>query len=205
MISPDYVAQQFRGVWRMAFGGGDWRADIDSTTDGVFRSFWAIALSAPLAVIAFLAARETLTETPEIQETILVKAPVLVLLASEIVALVLYWTANIGALVITASSINASRQAANVIVAFNWSRLIAFALVAAPAAILGLTGNVSLFVLLYLPALFLSLAILWGVLRACLPINIVMTVSLIAMLVLIEIIIDTLVTYGAIGLYQLLT
>ena len=203
MISPEYVAQNIRGVWRMAFGGGDWRADIDCTTDGVFKSFWAIAISIPFVAITFLAVRPTLVEAPQFEETILAKAPVALLLFAELAALVLYWVANVGALVLTARKINASRNAAQLIIAFNWSHLMGLAAIAAPALLLGLTGGISTFVLLYLPAGFFSLLILWKVLRTCLPINIVMTVSLITMLILIEIIIDTLVTHGAVGVFHL--
>jgi hypothetical protein len=205
MITVNYAAQNMRGVWRMAFGGGDWREDIDLTTDGVFKSLWAIALAAPLALLTFASARRAAMDMPQFQEAIFSKAPFSLLLAAELGAFTLYWAASIAALAMTASAINASQRAASVIVAFNWSQLLSFIIIAAPAALLGMTGNINLFVLLYLPALFLSLAILWGVLRQCLPVNIIMTISLIAMLALIEIIINTLVAHGAVKLYQLLS
>lgn len=205
MISTDYIVQNLRGVWRMAFGGGDWRADLDRTTDGVFKSFWAVALSAPFAALAFTATHRALIDTPQFDDSILATAPFSVLLLAEMVSLALHWAASVAALVFTAQSINATRRAADVIVAFNWSRFIAIIAVAAPAVFLGLTGNAGLFALFYLPALFFSLILVWRILRACLPLSGVMTISLIVMLILIEVIVDALVTYGAVGLYGLLS
>lgn len=204
MISIDYAAQNMRGVWRMAFGG-DWREDLDLTTEGVFKSFWAIALSAPLALLAFAAARRAVLDTPEFQSTIFAKAPFSVLLLAELGALTLYWVASITALVMITKAIDASRHIASLIIAFNWGQLLTFIIIAGPAALLGLTGDASLFVLFYLPALFISLAILWGVLRKNLPVTISMTIALIAMITLIEIIINTLVTHGVVELYLLLS
>ena len=205
MISIDYVAQNIRGVWRMVFGGEDWREDFELTTEGVFKSFWAIALSAPLALLAFAAARRAVIDAPEFRDTIFAKAPFGLLLLAELGALVLYWAASVAALVMIAKSINASRQIARLIITFNWGQLLTFIIIAGPAALLGMTGDFNLFVLLYLPALFLSLAIIWGVLRKNLPVTIGMTIALIAMITLIEIIINTLVTHGVVGLYLLLS
>ncbi|MBL4620758.1 MAG: hypothetical protein JKX88_11750 [Marinicaulis sp.] len=206
MITINYVAQNIRGVWKMAFGGeGDGHEDLDFTTDGVFKSLWAIIISAPFALLAFAAGRRVVMDMPQYNETIFANAPFSLLLTAELGALALYWSASIAALVMTARAINASRQIASLIVAFNWSQLLGFMIIALPATLFGMTGNMNIYVLAILPASFLSLAILWGVLRRCLPINIIMTISLIAMLVLIEIMINTLVTHGAVAAYQALS
>ncbi len=202
MITLDYVVKNMRGVWNLAFTERDWRDDVDCTTEGVFKSFWAIALSIPFVVITFTAVHPTLSTAPQFEETILARTPAALLIFAELVSLVLYWLANVAALVFTARKINASDKVAHMIVAFNWSRLMALAAVATAAFVLGVTGNVSIFVLIYLPAAFFSLSILWAILRKFLPVNIVMTISLITMLILIEIIVDTLVTHGLVGLYQ---
>ena len=137
MITINYVAQNIRGVWKMAFGGGEeWREDLDFTTDGVFKSLWAIVISAPLALLAFAAGRRAVMDTPQYHETIFANAPFSLLLAAEMGALVLYWSASIAALVMTAKAINASRQIACLIVAFNWSQLLGFIIIALPAALL---------------------------------------------------------------------
>ena len=51
MISPDYIKQQFQGVIAM-LRDEEWRETLDTTEDGVFRSFWAIPLC--LVVVALL-------------------------------------------------------------------------------------------------------------------------------------------------------
>lgn len=206
MITITYVAQNIHGVWKMAFGGNDdWRENLDFTTDGVFKSLWAMVIAAPFALLAFAAGRRAVMDTPQYQETIFANAPFSLLLTAELGALALYWSASIAALVMTARAINASRQIAGLIIAFNWSQLLGFMVVALPAAIFGATGNMNIYVLAILPASFLSLAILWGVLRRSLPMNIIMTLSLIAILILIEITINTLITHGAIAAYQALS
>ena len=202
MITLDYVVKNTRGVWNLAYTERDWRDDIDCTTDGVFKSFWAIALSIPFVAITFTAVHPTLSTAPQFEETVLAQAPVALLMFAELASLVLYWLANVAALVFTARKINASDKIAHLIVAFNWSRLMGLGAIAIAAFVLGVTANVSLFVLIYLPAAFFSLSILWSVLRKFLPVNIVMTISLITMLILIEIIIDSLITHGLVGLYQ---
>ncbi|MHA7871689.1 MAG: hypothetical protein ACX939_05000 [Hyphococcus sp.] len=206
MIDAAYVAQQVRGVWRMAFGGaGDWRDDIDRTTDGVFRSLWAIALALPLVALNFMAARRAIANNPMFAETALATAPAGILLTAELVALVIYWGANLGVLLSATRSLKASRRVADVIVGYNWGRLMTVAILAAPAAVLGATGNVSIFVVLYLPALALAISILWGVLRQSLSAGVGMTLALLILLMLIEIIINTVITNGAVALFQSLS
>ncbi len=202
MINPDYVVKNMRGVWNLAFGSRDWNADIDCSMDGVFNSFWAIALSIPFVALTFMAVHPTLVTAPQFNETVLAKAPIPLLLFAEIASLALYWLANVAALVFTARKINASSNVARLIVAFNWSRLMGLIAISLSAIVLGMSGNVSIFVLVYLPAAFFSLSILWSVLRTFLPVNIVMTISLMTMLILIEIIIDTVVTHGTVGVFQ---
>ena len=211
MISVGYVAQNLRGVWQMVFQGEgrlageqeDWGKNLDFSLEGVFNSFWAIALSAPLALLSFAAAKRAVIETPQTGESIFSKFPFELLLISELAALVVYWAASIAALVITARAINASHKIAGLIVAFNWSQLLGYLCIVIPAALYGITGSVNLYALAVFPVLILNLMILWGVLRNCLPLTIGMTLLFIALLAIIQIIISELVISGMIGLYQL--
>jgi len=198
----EYAARNIKGVWRLAFGGPDWRDDLDISVDGVFRSFWAIAFAAPFSVLAFLSARRAALASPDFDAAAIANAPLAVILTADIVGIALDWGASIAALVFTARALGAQKQMAQMIVGFNWAQVIATIAVALPVAVLGVTMSMDLFVLLYLPAVGFALALLWGVLRKSLPLNVSMTVALIVMLTLIGVIINSSVTAGAVYLYH---
>ena len=202
MISTSYVMQQLRGIWRMCFSDDDWREDLDLSTDGVFNSLWAIALSGPLALLSFAAAKRAVMESPQAINTIFTKVPFSLLLVSELTALVIYWIASIIALVIASRSIDASRNITTLIVAFNWSQLLGYICIVFPAALYGITGNVSLYALAILPVLLLNLMILWNVLRQCLPVTIGMTLLIIGLLTIIQVVISELIIGSIAGVYQ---
>lgn len=201
----DYAAKNIKGVWRLAFGAPDWRDDLDISVDGVFRSFWAVALAAPFSILAFLAARRAALATPEAASSVITDTPLAVILPADIIGLALDWGASIAALVFTANAIGARKQAAQVIVGFNWAQVIAAIAISLPVLVLALTNNMDLFVLLYLPAVGFALALLWGLLRRSLPLDVGMTIALIAMLTLIGVIINSSVTASAVFLYHALS
>jgi len=203
MIDFDYAGRQVRGVWRMVFGGGEWRDDIDPSIDGVFRSFWAFAFSTPFALLAFGAGYRIAASSPEFTKTIYAKAPLAVLFPTEIIALAAYWGASIAALVLAARSIGATRQAGGLIVAYNWGQLLTFIISAIPAAILVITGDLDIFVLFALPVVAASFFINWRILRQSLPINIGVTIFLMALLTVVELSVNSAVTYAIVSLYLL--
>ena len=205
MIDFEYAGRHLRGVWRLVSGDAAWRDDMDFTTEGVFRSFWAVALSAPFALFGFVAAARAVARTPEYPRTIFAKAPLGVLLAAEIATMVLFWAAAIAILAFGAQRLGASRNAAAVIVAFNWSQLLAVIAASAPALVLALTGNAALFAALALPVLAFSVFLLWVVLRRNLPLDVGLAVAMIAALIVVELALNSLVANGAIWLYQLVS
>lgn len=201
----EYAAKNIKGVWRLAFGAPDWRDDLDISVEGVFRSFWAIGLAAPFSVLAFLAARRAALASPDIAPSAITATPLAVILPADIIGLALDWGVSIAALMFTANAIGAGKQSAQLIVGFNWAQVIGAMAISLPVLVLGLTNNMDLFVLLYLPAAGFTLALLWGLLRKSLPLDIGMTVALIAMLTLIGVIINSSVTAGAVFLYHALS
>jgi hypothetical protein len=207
MMDFDYIARHVRGVWRMAFGGhesdgGD--DDMDRSMDGVFASFWAIIITAPFAMVAFTADKQIAASSTEFSNTVYAKAPLPVLFTAEIIALAAYWAASIAALVLTARSLNATRQVAGLIVAYNWGQLVIFMLSAAPAATLIFTGNLNLFALVALPAGIAGVFILWRVLRVSLPLTIGATIFLIVLLTAIKLFVNSVVVQAIVSFYFLL-
>jgi len=205
MIDFEYAARNIRGVWRMAFGGGDWRDDLDRSVDGVFRSFWAIALAAPFSLLAFVSLHRAAARSDAIEAPALTDAPLALLLATETTSFLLDWAASIAALVFTARALGAGNRTADVIAGFNWAQVITTVAVTAPIAVLGLTASAEIFSLLYLPAVIFALVLLWRVLRQCLPLDAGMAVALIAMLTVIGLVIRSAVTGGAVLVLQALS
>ncbi|NOX83599.1 MAG: hypothetical protein GXP06_11555 [Alphaproteobacteria bacterium] len=206
MINFDYIARHVRGVWRMAFGGNesDGGGDgMDRSMDGVFASFWAIIITAPFAMVAFTADKQIAASSTEFSNTVYAKTPLPVLFTAEIIALAAYWAASIAALVLTARSLNATRQVAGLIVAYNWGQLVIFMLSTAPAATLIFTGNLNLFALVALPAGIAGVFILWRVLRVSLPLTIGATIFLIVLLTAIKLFVNSVVVQAIVSFYFL--
>ncbi len=206
MINFDYIARHVRGVWRMAFGGheSDGGDGMDRSMDGVFASFWAIIITAPFAMVAFTADKQIAASSTEFSNTVYAKTPLPVLFTAEIIALAAYWAASIAALALTARSLNATRQVAGLIVAYNWGQLVIFMLSAAPAATLIFTGNLNLFALVALPAGIAGVFILWRILRQNLPLTIGATIFLIVLLTAIKLFVNSIVVQTIVSFYFLL-
>ncbi len=203
MIDFDYIARHVRAVWRMAFGGGDRRDDMDRSIDGVFASFWAIIITTPFALVAFTADKQLAVSSSEFSNTVYAKAPLPMLFTAEIIALAAYWGASIAALALTARSLNATRQVAGLIVAYNWGQLVIFMLSAAPAATLIFTGNLNLFALVALPAGIAGVFILWRILRQNLPLTIGGAIFLIVLLTAIKLFVNSVVVHAIVAFYFL--
>ena len=205
MTSFEYAGQHMRGVWRMARGDADWRNDMDQSVDGVFRSFWAIGYSTPFALLAFHSAQRAASLSPRYHETIFAKAPAPIVVGAEFFGFLVSWGASVLVLGAAARALKATRDAASLIIAFNWSQLLTMAVASVPAAFLAVTGATQFFVGLALPAIAFSFYILWGVLRRNLSITAGLTISLIALLTLVELLANSMATQGAVALFQLLS
>jgi len=205
MIDFEYAGRNVRGVWRMALDEPGWTDDIDRSVDGVFRSFWAMALAAPFALLAFHSAARAARLSPRYAETVFAKAPAPVIISAEMLGFIASWAASVAALGAIARALKSSNRAASLIVTFNWSQLLTMAVASIPAALLALTGATQLFVLLALPAIVFSFFVMWGVLRRNLSVTIGVAISLIALLTLIELLVNAATTQGAVALVQLLS
>ena len=198
MIDFEYAARNIAGVWRMALGREDWRNDVDRSLDGVFRSFWAVPLTAPFMLLAFLSARRAAAQSDILANDPLRDAPLPLLLTAETASFVIDWAVSIGVLVLTAQALHAEKRAADVIVGFNWAQLMTYAAIAVPIALLGFSADENIVALFSIPAVVFSIVIIWRVLRACLPLDVGMTVALIAVLTLISMIVDSTVAAAAV-------
>ena len=179
MIRFDDAARHLRGVWRLAMGDDDWRDDMDLTTEGVFASFWAIALSTPFAIVSVLSEYRIAIESPAFSSSIYAKAPMAVILPTELIASLVAWGVTLGALALVAQRFGASRETAALIISYNWSQLLAYFTVMGPAISIAATGNGQLSAFLFLGVLFFSIFLFWVVIRRNLPIDVGVAVTLI--------------------------
>lgn len=203
MIDFAYTAQQIKGVWRLLFKGDS--ADLDRSLDGVFHSFWAIALSTPFILATYMGAQKLAAMAPDSAETIFTKAPFLWLFGARLLAFLAYWAASIAFLSSIARMGRASGQAGTMMIAYNWSHFLSFAAASAPAAALALTGNAELFAVFALPAVIFSYVVFWNTLRRTLPLTIGVTIAIIAGLTVFQILVNAIISESAIGLYQLVS
>jgi hypothetical protein len=190
-------------VSRLAAGDEDWREDMELSTDGVFKSLWAIAFSAPLAVLGVITEHRISVASPNFQETLFAKAPLIAIAPITIFASLTVWLISIAALAFIAQRMGAARNVAGLIVSYNWSQFLVFAVSAAPAAVFALTRNADVTVILYLTVFFFSIFLFWVVLRQNLPIDVGATVALIVAFTLISFGAYELIANAAISLFQL--
>ncbi len=203
MIDLDYAARHLRGVSRLIAGDDAWRDDMELSTDGVFKSLWAILFSAPLAVLGVITEHRLSVASPNFEQTLFAKAPLVVIAPVTLLASLIVWLITIAALGFVAQRIGATRNIASLIVSYNWSQLLVFAVSAAPAAVFALTRNSDITIILYLTVFFFSVFIFWVVLRKNLPIDAGATVALIAAFTLISFGAYELMTNAAISVVQL--
>jgi len=203
MISIDYAARHLRGVWRLAMSDENWRDELDISTDGVFASFWAVALSAPFAIVGVLAEYRIASASPAFQSSLYARAPISVMAPAEILSSLIAWGLAIAALAFAARRLNATRETAALIIAYNWSQLLAYITVMAPAIIIAITGHAEVSALAFLAVLFFSLFLFWIVVRKNLPIDIGMTIMLIVALSAVSFGVFAVVTNLAVRLFQL--
>lgn len=203
MISIDYAARHLRGVWRLATGDENWRDELDISTDGVFASFWAVALSAPFAIVGVLAEYRIASASPAFQSSHYAGAPLSVMAPAELLSSLIAWGAGIAALAFAAQRLNATRETAALIISYNWSQLFAYITVMVPAVLILTTGNAELSALLFLSIFVFGVFLFWVVVRKNLPIDIGMTVMLLVALLAVSFGVYAVITNFAARLFQL--
>lgn len=67
MITGDHIQRALTGVFRLSLHDAKGLSWFEMTTDGFFRSFWAIALSAPLYAYAVVGTLRAAQDIPDIE------------------------------------------------------------------------------------------------------------------------------------------
>lgn len=165
MISLDDAARQMAGAWKMAFGREDWRRELDRSVDGVFGSFAAFVFAAPLAVLFTIAAKRAAMRIPDFADTLYQAAPLSLLLAGDFLTFAIDWTASLGLLIALARATGAGRNAADLIVGYNWIQPVIAAINLPAIAVMSLTANAAAGGLFGVPAFAMTIFLYWGIIR----------------------------------------
>lgn len=202
MISGDYALRQLSGVWKMAWNAPDWQEALDRSVDGVFRSFWAVALAAPIAVVGFFSARRAAERLPDIPPSPILEAPFSVSMIIEAAAFFVDWGVSLAALIFVARAMGLARNAGDLVIGYNWLQIFVAIGQAIPIIGLSLTLRTEVGALLALPAIAFIIVLYWGVLRRASNGNIGNVVAMLALLVLIGFVARSVVSSIGFGLYK---
>ncbi|MCB2113999.1 MAG: hypothetical protein R3C42_07655 [Parvularculaceae bacterium] len=191
MTFLDRAASQMGGAWAMAFDLDGWRDRLDRSVDGVFRSFYAFFIAAPMMALYTLTVRRATERMPDHFESIHLAAPPAMIVISDLVFFAADWAVGLALLVLLSRTLGAGKNAAGLIAGFNWSQPITTAIQLPPVALAAATASPAAATLLGLPALALAVTVLWGIIRRGLAISIGPSVAVIAMLVVTSVILRT--------------
>lgn len=194
MTFLDEAARQMSGAWKMALDREDWENAFDRSAAGVFGSFRAALIVVPLAALASATAAQAARRSPDLSASIYASAPTAFLVVMDLATLALDWLASIALLIGAARSMGATRNAGALIAGYNWTLPIMTAAQLPPLALMAATGGAVWGGLAALPALALSFALLWGVIRRGLGAGAAPTIAVMVMLFLIGAAADEIVT-----------
>ena len=202
MTSFNYMLAQIIAVWRMAANMPDWRKELDTSVDGVFRSFQAALYALPVNAALYILFWRNAGRFDDFPVSPLVAAGVVPFVVTQLFAFAIEWSASLVLLVMVARSIKVEHQIANMIVGYNWSQVIMSAVQLATVMIIGVTGTSTLGGAVAMPALVLQLAILWGVIRRAFGASSGSSIAIIVLLLLVGMTAVTITTSVALALVQ---
>lgn len=184
MIDFDYAARQTAGVWKMIWNREGWQTELDRSVDGVFRSFQAMLLVAPIVLAGRFSFRRAAERIPEWQTTPLSDAPYAFIISIQMLSYYFSWIVSIALLLFMARAVRASRRAGDVIIAYNWAHVPIAIAQTLPLLVFGMPGGRAWGAAAYLPALAFIVAALWGLIRRSMGATPGATAGIIALLVL---------------------
>lgn len=201
MISPDYAARQIGGALKMALGAKDWRASLGRTTDDVFAALAAFAICAPLVILATLAAKRAALRIPDLGDTLVRSAPLAALIFGDLVTFALDVAASFALLVMLARATGVGKQAAELIIGYAWIQPVLVAAQLPAIALMASTASRTAGALLALPALILTIALIFGIVRRGLGAKPAAAAAIVAMLIVVGAVIDIFVSAGLRALF----
>lgn len=201
MISPDYAARQIGGALKMALGAKDWRVSLGRTTDDVFAALAAFAICAPLVILATFAAKRAALRIPDLGDTLVRSAPLAALIFGDLVTFALDVAASLALLVMLARATGVGKQAAELIIGYAWIQPVLVAAQLPAIALMASMASRTAGALLALPALILTIALIFGIVRRGLGAKPAAAAAIVAMLIVVGAVIDIFVSAGLRALF----
>jgi len=118
------VRTDISAVLAMISAKENWRARMDLSADGVFRSFLAIPLSLPFFLLFDKALVRAILAMPAEQRPELIDTPFLVGELIQLTIIIMVWLGSLWILALFAKRLHWDKHIAPVIIGFNWSVLI---------------------------------------------------------------------------------
>lgn len=174
----------------MAMGAEDWKSSLGRSVDDVFFSLSAFLFAAPLVVLASISAKRASARIPDIADPLYASTPLAALIVADLTTFALDWGASLALLLMLARATGAGKQAADLVVGYNWIQPIVVAAQLPAIALIAASASRTLGGLVGLPALALTLALLWGVVRRGLGAQPAPAAAIVVILVLVGVVID---------------
>lgn len=135
MISSDYVQRAMTGVFRLSLHDAKGLSWFEMTADGFFRSFWAIALSAPLYAYVLLGTLRAFEAMPDaggktVSVSVFLTLHLLNFIGSNIVFLI--------AMVPLSRLLDLQGRYVPFAIAYNWGTLAIHAIAIVPVLLFGI-------------------------------------------------------------------
>jgi hypothetical protein len=202
MISFEHAARQMSGAFKMALDQEGWREALDRSVDGVFRSFAVIFFALPLVVLATLTAKNAAARLPDVENSFVASAPLAALVVGDIASFVIDWWASLILLLMLARATGAEKEAADLVVGFNWIQPVVIAAQLPAIALTAATGSRALGGVLVIPAIAFAILLLWGVVRRGLNAQPAPAGAIVGMLLAVGVVVDLLAAAAMRGLFQ---
>ncbi len=193
MITPHYIVQQFGAIIAM-LRGRDWEDRLDMTSEGVFRSFWALPLSIPLAVTANMLTVPLLKLSPTYPDLDIPDLPPAYDAGMQIIQLTAAWIIVLFLLVGLAQQIRAGARITPLIVSYNWSVLLLQGIICLGVLLIAPTGQFELLILFYLMVTIFWLFVRWRLIRQTLESELAPTIGILVMLFLASQLVGSVIT-----------
>lgn len=186
MLSGSEILHGLTGSWRIVLRDPEAPKHFNLSTEGFFRSFWALALSVPVVFFSTTSLWRLAREVDPSDDTGFLSFAVV-----QLGGTLLYWAAFLAAMIAVARQLNLAAHYAPYVVTFNWGTLFTSILFALPLFLysIGLAGGRGA-MMLTLPALGILGWYRWRIAREVLGASPATTVGILLLDFLLGVVMD---------------
>ncbi|MEM6414366.1 MAG: hypothetical protein AAF720_06885 [Pseudomonadota bacterium] len=192
MVRFSEAVEQIDAVWDMILDRQDWKDRLDVSERGVFRSFWSIAYTVPLAATLYYLGWHIQEKLRSVSEGALPDSSVQGVsfnsyLSIQALSFLGAWIAGIVLFAGLAHSLKCSQNAGLAFVSYNWAQVPLTFFQVLILAFIFISPSFSGALFLILSVYAISTFMYWGIIRRAFNRDTGVSIAIIAMLVLVEI------------------